>query len=130
MPTYGYHCPRCQTDFEVLQRMTDEPGADCPTCGTRARRLFYPTGIVFKGSGFYKTDSRTPASAGAGGSGRVAASGPKEASATDGSAGDGSAASPAKEGKPGGSKQGKGAGKPAAGEHRGDSQVAAGASPG
>ena len=58
MPTYGYHCPRCKTEFEVRRRMTDAPGADCPQCGTPSRRLFFPAGIVFKGSGFYKTDSR------------------------------------------------------------------------
>jgi predicted nucleic acid-binding Zn ribbon protein len=39
--------------------MTDEPAADCPSCGTVSRRLFFPAGIVFKGSGFYKTDSRS-----------------------------------------------------------------------
>ena len=38
--------------------MSDEPVAECPTCGSRGRRLFFPAGIVFKGSGFYKTDSR------------------------------------------------------------------------
>ena len=58
MPTYGYHCPHCETEFEVSQRMTDDSGADCPRCGTPGRRLFFPAGIVFKGSGFYKTDSR------------------------------------------------------------------------
>ncbi|MGO8685744.1 MAG: FmdB family zinc ribbon protein [Candidatus Dormibacteria bacterium] len=63
MPTYGYHCPHCQTEFEVFQRMTDDAEANCPRCGTAGRRLFFPTGIVFKGSGFYKTDSRRAASA-------------------------------------------------------------------
>ena len=63
MPTYGYHCPRCEAEFEVLQRMTDATGASCPRCGTPGRRLFFPTGIVFKGSGFYKTDSRRAATA-------------------------------------------------------------------
>lgn len=62
MPTYGYHCPRCETDFEVFQRMTDDLAADCPTCGTPGRRLFFPAGIVFKGSGFYRTDSRNGSS--------------------------------------------------------------------
>jgi len=69
VPTYGYHCPSCEAEFEVLQRMTDASGADCPRCGTPGRRLFFPTGIVFKGSGFYKTDSRraaTPSVNGAG----------------------------------------------------------------
>jgi putative FmdB family regulatory protein len=63
VPTYGYHCPDCDAEFEVLQRMTDPPTADCPRCGTPGRRLFFPTGIVFKGSGFYKTDSRRSTSA-------------------------------------------------------------------
>ena len=58
MPTYGYRCPKCTLEFDVWQRMTDEPEAECPTCGTAARRLFFPAGIVFKGAGFYKTDSR------------------------------------------------------------------------
>ena len=58
MPTYGYRCEKCGNTFEVSQRMTDEAAADCPACGAAARRLFYPTGIVFKGSGFYATDSR------------------------------------------------------------------------
>ena len=58
MPTYGYRCERCGHEFDVLQRMTDEPVAACPTCAAPARRLFFPAGIVFKGSGFYKTDSR------------------------------------------------------------------------
>jgi putative FmdB family regulatory protein len=57
VPTYGYRCENGH-EFDVLQRMSDEPVADCPRCGTRARRLFFPAGIVFKGSGFYKTDSR------------------------------------------------------------------------
>jgi len=59
VPTYGYRCPQCSTDFDVWQRMSDPPGAACPTCGGRAQRLFFPAGIVFKGSGFYATDHRT-----------------------------------------------------------------------
>lgn len=58
MPTYGYRCPACAHEFEVVQRMTDEAGADCPRCGSQSRRVFFPAGIVFKGGGFYKTDSR------------------------------------------------------------------------
>ena len=58
MPTYGYRCQSCGTEFDVWQRMSDEAKADCPACGSPARRLFFPAGIVFKGSGFYKTDSR------------------------------------------------------------------------
>ena len=58
MPTYGYRCEPCGHEFDVFQRMSDEPVASCPVCGAAARRLFFPAGIVFKGSGFYKTDSR------------------------------------------------------------------------
>ena len=57
MPTYGYRCEKGH-EFDVFQRMSDEPVAECPSCGSRGRRLFFPAGIVFKGSGFYKTDSR------------------------------------------------------------------------
>ena len=58
MPIYGYRCPTCLTEFELWQSMRDDPGASCPTCGAAATRQFFPAGIVFKGSGFYKTDSR------------------------------------------------------------------------
>jgi putative FmdB family regulatory protein len=75
VPTYGYHCPSCDAEFEVRKRMTDATGADCPRCGTPGRRVFFPAGIVFKGSGFYKTDSRRAATAsvGAGTSGAATA---------------------------------------------------------
>ena len=62
MPNYGYRCQPCQREFEIQQRMSEPPQAACPDCGGAGTRLFYPTGILFKGSGFYKTDSRsTPA---------------------------------------------------------------------
>lgn len=63
MPTYGYRCQSCSRDFDVWQRMSDQPGAACPACGGAGRRQFFPAGIVFKGSGFYKTDSRNGAAA-------------------------------------------------------------------
>jgi len=66
VPTYGYRCPSCSLEFEVWQRMTAEPVAACPNCGTVAKRLFFPAGIVFKGSGFYKTDNRSSSSGGDG----------------------------------------------------------------
>jgi hypothetical protein len=56
--------------------MTDDSGADCPHCGTPGRRLFFPAGIVFKGSGFYKTDSRRSSSASVNGGGPSAPSKP------------------------------------------------------
>jgi putative FmdB family regulatory protein len=59
MPTYEYRCPSCGSDFEKFQRMSDEPGADCPSCGAPAqRRLSGGAGFLFKGSGFYITDYR------------------------------------------------------------------------
>jgi putative FmdB family regulatory protein len=58
VPTYGYRCEQCGHEFDVWQRMSDEPGAACPSCGGAGKRLFFPAGIVFKGAGFYKTDSR------------------------------------------------------------------------
>jgi putative FmdB family regulatory protein len=58
VPTYGYRCKKCSLEFEVRQRMTDESGAACPNCGGEGRRVIFPAGIVFKGTGFYKTDSR------------------------------------------------------------------------
>ncbi|MBJ7594561.1 MAG: zinc ribbon domain-containing protein [Candidatus Dormibacteraeota bacterium] len=63
MPIYGYRCQSCQGEFEVQQRMSDPSLAACPDCGGAGTRLFYPAGILFKGSGFYKTDSRSTAAA-------------------------------------------------------------------
>ncbi len=56
MPTYEYLCQTCSHRFDVWQKMTDEPLQTCPECGNHIRRVLYPAGIVFKGSGFYKTD--------------------------------------------------------------------------
>lgn len=56
MPTYEYLCQTCNHRFDQWQKMTDEPLTTCPECGKHIRRVFYPAGIVFKGSGFYKTD--------------------------------------------------------------------------
>jgi putative FmdB family regulatory protein len=57
MPVYGYRCSRGH-HFEVQQRITDPPLVQCPECGAPVTRVFYPVGIIFKGGGFYKTDSR------------------------------------------------------------------------
>jgi putative FmdB family regulatory protein len=57
MPVYGYRCSRGHM-FEVQQRITDAPLDRCPECGAPVTRVFYPVGIIFKGQGFYKTDSR------------------------------------------------------------------------
>ncbi len=56
MPTYEYLCQTCSHRFETWQKMIDEPLTTCPECGNHIRRVLYPAGVVFKGSGFYKTD--------------------------------------------------------------------------
>ncbi len=67
MPTYEYLCQKCSHRSEVWQKMTDEPLTICAECGGHIRRVYYPAGIVFKGSGFYKTDHRSDSSAGSNG---------------------------------------------------------------
>lgn len=59
MPTYQYACTACAERLEVVQRFTDAPLTECPACGGALRKVFSPVGVVFKGSGFYKTDSRS-----------------------------------------------------------------------
>ena len=63
MPTYEYRCTECDHTFEAVQAFTDDSIEVCPSCGGRVRKLFGNVGIVFKGSGFYKTDSRDKKSA-------------------------------------------------------------------
>jgi putative FmdB family regulatory protein len=60
MPTYGYQCTQCSYEFSVFQSMKDEPVKTCPECSGDVKRLLYPVGIVFKGSGWYVNDSRGP----------------------------------------------------------------------
>src|SRR2546421_11132858 len=61
MPTYEYACKKCDEHVEVVQSFKDEPLTECPSCGGPLRKVFAPVGIVLKGSGFYKTDSRAAA---------------------------------------------------------------------
>jgi len=63
MPTYEYRCKECGEDLEVVQAFTDDALTECPTCGGPLRKVFGNIGITFKGSGFYKTDSRSKSSA-------------------------------------------------------------------
>ncbi len=58
MPLYEYECRACGRRIELRQKVTDEPLSVCPTCGGACRKVFHPVGIVFKGSGWYVTDSR------------------------------------------------------------------------
>lgn len=61
MPTYEYVCKACGEHIDVKQSVTDEPLSVCPSCGGALRKVFGSIGIAFKGSGFYRTDSRTAA---------------------------------------------------------------------
>lgn len=64
MPTYSYACTVCDHRFDVRQSFTDEPLKDCPVCfDSSLRKVIHPVGISFKGSGFYKTDSRSSSGA-------------------------------------------------------------------
>ncbi len=58
MPTYEYECHLCQHRFERRQRFDEEPVAMCPQCQGKARRVIHSIPVIFKGSGFYSTDSR------------------------------------------------------------------------
>jgi putative FmdB family regulatory protein len=59
LPTYEYACKACGQHIEVVQSMSDQPLRVCGACGGQLRKVFSPIGIVFKGSGFYRTDSRS-----------------------------------------------------------------------
>ena len=79
MPTYTYACTECGHEFDIRQSFTDDPLTDCPDCADgagRLRKVIHPVGIAFKGSGFYKTDSRS--SGGAKGSDGSGSSGGKD----------------------------------------------------
>jgi putative FmdB family regulatory protein len=57
VPTYGYRCTNCGHQFEIFQRMSADALKDCPNCGQPTlKKVVYPAGVVFKGSGFYTTD--------------------------------------------------------------------------
>jgi putative FmdB family regulatory protein len=60
MPIYDYHCDHCGHSFSQVQSYKDQPVEKCPNCGKKPRRLIASTAVVFKGSGWYKTDSRSP----------------------------------------------------------------------
>lgn len=77
MPTYQYACTTCDHRLEAVQSFTDAPLTQCPECEGRLRKLFSAVGIVFKGSGFYRTDSRAAAT-GANGKGSGSGDGDRD----------------------------------------------------
>jgi putative FmdB family regulatory protein len=115
VPTYQYACTDCGDKSEVVQRFTDDPLTVCVVCGGKLRKIFSPVGIVFKGSGFYRNDSRN-------GSGTVAAGKDSAASGSNGSASD-SAASTSSSSSSSSDSSGSGSASSGAGEKK--SSVAA-----
>ena len=102
MPTYAYACTACDHRFEIFQTFSDDSLTECPQCEGRLRKLFNAVGVVFKGGGFYRTDSRqgssssVPASgkgdSGSSGSGKADSGSSTTTSASSTSSSGGSAA--------------------------------------
>ncbi|MGH2811361.1 MAG: FmdB family zinc ribbon protein [Actinomycetota bacterium] len=85
MPTYEYACTSCGRRFEAIQGFSEGPLETCEVCGGRLQRVFHPVGVLFKGSGFYSTDSRTHKEAGGGGDGKGEKKGPSSTEKASGS---------------------------------------------
>ena len=81
MPTYGYRCGSCGHEFEIRQRITEEPLVTCPKCGGKLSKMLYPAGIIFKGSGYYTTDYKGSGDGSAGSSNGTAPTPASEGSA-------------------------------------------------
>ena len=83
MPTYQYACTACGERLEAVQKFTDDPLTVCEVCGGSLRKVYSPVGIVFKGSGFYRTDSRSGSvRAGVNGDGKAGSDGAESKSET------------------------------------------------
>ena len=88
MPTYEYRCKDCGEHLEVVQSFRDDPLTECPRCTGTLKKVFQPIGIAFKGTGFYKTDSRSSSSRSS--SSANGGSGTSSGSSGSGSSGSGS----------------------------------------
>ncbi|MGN6330076.1 MAG: FmdB family zinc ribbon protein [Motilibacteraceae bacterium] len=91
MPTYQYACTECGHQFEAVQSFSDAALTECPQCQGRLRKVFSAVGVVFKGSGFYRTDSRSSgkssSSSTSSGSGTSSSDSSSSSSSTSGSTG-------------------------------------------
>jgi putative FmdB family regulatory protein len=92
VPTYDYQCRSCGHVTEVIHSMLDDGPTECEICGGELRRVIYPTGIIFKGPGFYSTDSRSGSSKTIAGSTQSSPAPPS--SSTESSESGGSASTP------------------------------------
>ncbi|WP_123817561.1 FmdB family zinc ribbon protein [Kitasatospora cineracea] len=95
MPTYQYQCTECGNGLEAVQKFSDDALTTCPDCQGKLRKVFSAVGVVFKGSGFYRTDSRSSSSSSVGSSSASSTSSTSSSSSSSGSSGS-SAASTAK----------------------------------
>ena len=105
MPTYQYQCTECGEGLEAVQKFTDDALTECPNCNGRLKKVFSAVGIVFKGSGFYRNDSRgsssssspaskpTGSSTASGSSSSTSSSSASSSSSSSSSSGSGSSAS-------------------------------------
>lgn len=98
MPTYQYACTECDHVFEQVQSFSDASLTECPQCQGRLRKVYNAVGVVFKGSGFYRTDSRSGASssssAGSSSTGSSSESGSTSSTSDSGSSASGSSSTP------------------------------------
>jgi putative FmdB family regulatory protein len=117
MPTYEYVCNHCSHRFETWQKMSDDPLNTCPKCGEHIRRVLFAAGIVFKGSGFYKTDHANSAVASASENGQTPKS-DEAASTKEGESKPTATESKSGEGKSGESKSGESKQSGASGENK------------
>ncbi|MCV7170338.1 FmdB family transcriptional regulator [Mycobacterium sp. CPCC 205372] len=85
MPTYSYACTACDNKFDVVQAFSDDALSQCPKCEGRLRKLFGKVGVVFKGSGFYRTDSREAAKSTSNGSAKSSDAAGSTSSSSDSS---------------------------------------------
>jgi putative FmdB family regulatory protein len=108
MPTYQYRCTECGTDLEAVQKFSDPALTECPTCHGSLRKVFNAVGVVFKGSGFYRTDSRAKESSSSDGASTASAGETKGKDAAANGSGEKSAEKSAKKGSDTGSGSGNG----------------------
>ena len=85
MPVYAYKCKSCGHQLEVRQSFSDAPLSECPQCGGELRKQFNSVGVVFKGSGFYRNDSRASSSSSSASSSKSSTSGTSSSSSASSS---------------------------------------------
>ncbi|MFC8035131.1 FmdB family zinc ribbon protein [Streptomyces griseoincarnatus] len=83
MPTYQYQCTECGEGLEAVQKFTDDALTECPSCQGRLKKVFSAVGIVFKGSGFYRNDSRGSSSSSSPASSKSSGSSSSSSSSSD-----------------------------------------------